>query len=88
MRRLAPRRQVKIAPVGRVDFVFGDRLVVEIDGYEYHSSRDDFESDRRRDAMLSALGYRVLRFSHRQVMDRWTEVETAVLAAISRGDRY
>lgn len=88
MRRPAPRRQVKIPSVGRVDFVFGDRLVVEIDGYEFHSSRDDFESDRRRDALLSSLGYRVLRFSYRQVMDRWDEVESAVRGAIARGDRY
>jgi very-short-patch-repair endonuclease len=88
MRRHGPQRQVKIASVGRVDFVFGDRLVVEVDGYEFHSSQDDFEADRRRDALLSALGYRVLRFSYRQVMDRWDEVETSVLASIARGDRY
>lgn len=88
MRGLAPRRQVKVASVGRVDFVFGDRLIVEVDGYEFHSSRDDFESDRRRDAVLSSRGYRVLRFSYRQVMDRWDEVESAVVSAIARGDRY
>ena len=88
MRRLRPIRQFRIAGVGRVDFVFGDRLVIEVDGREFHASPDQFESDRRRDAVLSALGYRVLRFSYRQVMDRWDEVELAVRAAIARGDRY
>jgi very-short-patch-repair endonuclease len=86
MRRLAPRRQVPIRGVGRVDFLFGDRLVVEVDGDAFHSGSSEFESDRRRDALLSALGYRVLRFSYHQVMYRWPEVHAAVLAAILRGD--
>lgn len=86
MRRLRPRRQVRIAGVGRVDFLLGDRLVVEVDGAAYHSDPLTFEADRTRDALLSALGYRVLRFSYRQIMDRWAEVEAAVQAAIFRGD--
>lgn len=82
------RRQVTIAGVGRVDFLIGDRLVIEIDGFAYHSDPEQFEQDRRRDAALSALGYRVLRFSYHQVMSRWPEVEGAVWAAIARGDSY
>lgn len=89
MRRMPHlRRQVPIAPVGRVDFVIGERLVVEVDGFEYHSDREQFESDRRRDAVLSSMGYRVLRFSYRQVIDRWDEVEAAVWAAVARGDPW
>ena len=88
MKRLAPRRQVRILGIGRVDFVFGDRLIVEIDGEEFHSGAEEFEADRRRDAALSAMGYRVLRFSYRQVMFDWTSVETSVRAAIARGDRF
>ena len=85
-RALKPRRQVVIAGIGRVDFVIGERLVVEIDGAEHHASR--FEADRRRDALLSQRGYRVLRFSYWQVTTRWNEVEAAVWAAIARGDRF
>jgi very-short-patch-repair endonuclease len=88
MRHPAPRRQVRIRGVGRVDFLFGDRLVVEVDGAEFHSDAEHFETDRRRDALLSARGYRVLRFSYRQVMYDWPTVEAAVRVAISRGDRY
>lgn len=84
-RGFAIRRQVRIGKA-RVDFLFGDRLVVEIDGREYHSGEERFESDRRRDAQLSAAGYRVLRFSYAQVMFHWSEVQAAVLAAIVRGD--
>lgn len=86
MRRWYPRRQVRIRGVGRVDFLFGERLVIEVDGEEFHTATVEFERDRRRDAVLSALGYRVLRFSYRQVMERWPEVEAAVLAALARGD--
>jgi very-short-patch-repair endonuclease len=88
MRHRAPRRQVHISGVGDVDFLFGDRLVIEVDGEEFHNNTPAFDNDRWRDAVLSALGHRVLRFSYRQVMDRWPEVEAAVLAALARGDHY
>lgn len=78
--------QIAIPTVGRVDFVAGRRLVIEVDGYTYHSDPERFERDRNRDALLSKLGYRVLRFSYKQVLHRWQEVEDAILAAIARGD--
>lgn len=84
--RLPISRQRRIAGIGRVDFLIGDRLIVEVDGAEYHTDREQFEADRHRDALLSARGYRVLRFSFRQVMFAWAEVEAAVLAAVVRGD--
>ena len=83
---LEPRVQVKVSGVGRVDILIGSRLVIEIDGWAYHSDPEQFEADRRRDARLSARGYRVLRFSYRQVMSSWAEVKASVLAAVARGD--
>lgn len=83
---IQPRLQVKIRGVGRVDMVIGERLVLEFDGWEYHADRERFEADRRRDARLSARGYRVLRFSYRQVMSHWSEVREAIVAATARGD--
>ncbi|WP_228545891.1 endonuclease domain-containing protein [Microcella flavibacter] len=88
LRALGARRQVRIPAVGRVDFMLGDRLIIEIDGREFHDTASTFESDRRRDAMLSALGYRVLRFSYAQVLGRWAEVEAAIRAALARGDHW
>lgn len=82
----ALRQQVRIAGVGKVDFVIGARLVVEVDGQRFHDTESSFEADRRRDAALSRLGYRVLRFSYLQVMEQWSAVEAAVIAAIRRGD--
>lgn len=88
MRRRLPalRSQAAIPGVGRVDFLIGDALVIEIDGRAFHDSPSTFESDRRRDAVLSGLGFRVLRFSYLQVMEHWPMVESAVTAAVSRGD--
>lgn len=78
--------QVRISGVGRVDMLIGNRLVIEVDGYTYHSDPVQFESDRRRDAQLSIRGYRVLRFSYKQIMGHWSEVRAAITAAMARGD--
>jgi very-short-patch-repair endonuclease len=83
---LDPAPQIAIPNVGRVDFVFGERLVVELDGRAYHSDPEAFERDRSRDARLSERGFRVLRFSYSQVFERWGEVRGSVLAALSRND--
>jgi very-short-patch-repair endonuclease len=80
------RRQVRIEGVGRVDFLIGERLVIEIDGFDHHGGRDEFEADRHRDALLGAAGYRSLRFSHKLVFEKWSTVEAAVWAAVARGD--
>lgn len=85
---LLPEPQVRIPGVGRVDFVIGSRLVIEVDGADYHTDRERFEGDRRRDALLSALGFRVLRFSHNMVLHDWATVADAVLAAVARGDHH
>lgn len=79
-------QQVTIDGVGRVDFLLGERLIVEVDGHEFHSARNDFEEDRRRDAVASGLGYRTLRFSHTQVERNDPVVMASILAAVARGD--
>jgi very-short-patch-repair endonuclease len=62
-----------------VDFLWRDRrLIVETDGFRHHAGRAAFERDRARDALLQSLGFRVLRFTHRQV----TENRSAVVAAL------
>jgi very-short-patch-repair endonuclease len=44
-------------------------VVVETDGWETHRTRHAFESDRARDAALTAAGYIVVRFTWRQLRD-------------------
>jgi very-short-patch-repair endonuclease len=91
-RMLALIRAARLPPpvtnvrVGRheVDMLWRDhRLVVEIDGFEFHSSRPAFERDRVRDAELQALGYRVLRITWRRLVDEPEAVVALLAAALS-----
>jgi very-short-patch-repair endonuclease len=64
-----PRPETNVRVEGyEVDFLWRpQRLIVEVDGFAYHSSRHAFERDRARDAALQAAGYRVVRFTWRQI---------------------
>jgi very-short-patch-repair endonuclease len=56
--------------IARVDFAYPEvRLAIEVDGYAHHSSRKQWESDLARQNRLIAAGWRVLRFSSRDVND-------------------
>jgi hypothetical protein len=64
-----------------VDFCWpGERLIVETDG-RHHATRARFESDRARDALLIAIGWRVMRFTRRQVRRDPAEVAARVRGA-------
>ncbi|MEA2213357.1 MAG: hypothetical protein QOF83_3305 [Solirubrobacteraceae bacterium] len=53
-----------------VDFLWrAQRVVVEFDGFEFHRHRAQFEKDRRRDQVLIAAGFRVIRLTWRQLRD-------------------
>ena len=54
-----------------------ERVIAEIDGFAFHNSAGSFTLDRRRDADLTAAGYRVLRFT-------WADVTEASHATIAR----
>jgi len=77
-----PRPLVNTVVEGvEVDFCWpGARLVVETDGHEHHGTRAAFERDRARDARLTALGWRVMRFTERQVLHDAASVAGVVLA--------
>lgn len=61
-----------------VDFLWREaKLVVEIDGYQFHGTRRAFEYDRRKDAKLAAAGITVIRFT-------WGELVREALAVIAR----
>ena len=76
-----PRPEVNTR-VGRfeVDFLWREkRLIVETDGWRAHGTRWSFEEDRARDVQLQLLGFHVLRFTYRQVLE-----EPAAVAATLR----
>ncbi|MGI9019854.1 MAG: DUF559 domain-containing protein [Solirubrobacterales bacterium] len=63
----SPTGQQVIGPY-TVDFLWSEaRLVVEVDDFRTHGPRHTFESDRERDAWLQLQGYRVVRFTWRQL---------------------
>jgi very-short-patch-repair endonuclease len=66
-----PEPQVNVELEGYiVDFYWpAHRLVVEVDGYDYHNTRRRFESDRRRDAKLGVKSVRVVRYTKRRILD-------------------
>ena len=67
------------------DFLWRARkLIAEVDGRDPHTTRAAFESDRRRDQRLATLGWRVVRFTWRQVAHDSRHV-AATLSALLRG---
>jgi very-short-patch-repair endonuclease len=90
--RLCRRRRIPIPEVNKridgheVDFLWRDHLlVVETDGFRHHGHRAAFEADRARDARLQSRGFRVLRFTYRQVRDSPEEVARALRPLIRSG---
>jgi very-short-patch-repair endonuclease len=81
---LALVQQHQVPGVGHVDLrVVGTNVLIETDGFEFHSSGAQFAEDRRRDAEATARGFTTLRFTALQVRDRWSWVERMVLAAVA-----
>jgi very-short-patch-repair endonuclease len=77
-----PERQVDLGDhewIGRVDFLFrGARIVVEVDGAEFHDGVLDRRRDLERDARLAAAGWYVLRFRWADVVERPAAVARAI----------
>jgi len=59
--------QAHVPGVGRVDFLV-DGVIVEVDGFAYHSGRDQYREDRHRDRAAHAQGYVVLRYTYEDVV--------------------
>lgn len=75
--------QVELPGVGWVDFLLEGTLVVEVDGFTYHSSREAYRRDRRRDNAVILLGYKRLRFTYEDIMYRRDLVLEQVLQVLS-----
>lgn len=76
------RRQVALGPYV-VDFVcLEHRVIVEVDG-DQHGTDEALAYDMRRDAYLARDGFRVLRFSNRDVMTELDAVLDTVFAALA-----
>jgi very-short-patch-repair endonuclease len=67
--------------IGRVDFWYAG-VVVEADGFAYHSDRASFRDDRRRNNACAAAGLLVLRFTWEDVHQEPDQIVAAVRAAL------
>jgi len=63
------------------------RLIVEVDGYPFHSSRSAIERDHRRDLVHREAGYEVIRFTARQLEEAPLYVATVIARALDRRSR-
>jgi very-short-patch-repair endonuclease len=84
-----PVRQVEVggttAPVGRIDFLYrAARLVIEADSKQYHGNWLATEADHRRDKLLIAAGYQVIRTNWHELIEEPELLVNAVRAVLQR----
>jgi predicted transcriptional regulator of viral defense system len=71
--------------VARVDMAWPDaRIIAEVDGYSSHSEPRAFETDRSRGNVLLLMGWKVLRFTPKEVRRHPEDVAAAMCAALAR----
>jgi very-short-patch-repair endonuclease len=68
------------------DFLWRDAgLIVEADSRRVHGTATAFEEDRRRDQMLMAAGWTVIRCTWRQVTNEPESLSRTLRSLLSRG---
>lgn len=81
---ISMRQQVRIDGHA-VDGLIGERLVVQLDGFAFHSTSADRRRDLAQDARLVLRGYTVLRFDYAQVMFEPETVLDRIRMAMAQG---
>lgn len=79
--------QQRIRDVGRVDLVVDGWLVIEADGFAFHSDREAYRNDRRRATALARDGWTLLRFTYEDAVHAPERVAAIVSDVIAVGPR-
>ena len=80
----APEVNAKVGSY-TADFLWPtQKVIVELDGYDYHRGRAAFERDHQRDAEHQRMGYLVIRITGRQLRHRSEEVLVQLATALAR----
>jgi very-short-patch-repair endonuclease len=84
-----PNRQVEVggttAPIGRIDFLYrGAGIVIEADSKRWHGNWVATEADHRRDALLTAAGFHVIRTNFQQLVEEPELFVNAIRGALAR----
>ena len=75
--------QVFLPGIGRVDFLLDGFLIVEIDGFAFHSKREDMLRDRNRNNTSAVNGYAVLRYMPEHVWFSPNQVLAEIKAVLA-----
>ncbi|MFD5600866.1 DUF559 domain-containing protein [Leucobacter sp. NPDC058333] len=67
----------------RVDFLFGERLILQVDGGTHVGAQRT--NDNEHDAQLRLLGFTVIRVGYAQIMNDWPAVQHLLMQAIAQG---
>jgi very-short-patch-repair endonuclease len=73
-------------PIGpyKVDVAFpGLQIVIEVDGWAFHSDQEVFQSDRKRQNYIALMGWQVLRFTWLDLVEYPQRVIAIIRSAIS-----
>jgi very-short-patch-repair endonuclease len=76
--------QVRIAGVGRVDFMIAGFLIVECDSKAHHEGWEKQRSDRRRDMKAAEQGYCTLRILAEDIFHHPESVRAALLGLLAQ----
>ncbi len=76
--------QVRIQGIGRVDMVVEGRLIVELDGFDFHWDRATFLQDRRRNNAGILSGLPTLRYVYEDLVFTPERVVAEVLTVVRR----
>ncbi|MHC6594938.1 DUF559 domain-containing protein [Arthrobacter sp. C152] len=82
---IAYEAQVFLPGIGRVDFLLGGFLIVEIDGFAFHSERKDMLRDRDRNNASTISGYAVLRYMPEHIWFNPGKVVAEIRAVLAGG---
>ena len=66
-------------------FCFSEKLIIELDG-PIHNSQKAKEYDQRREALLKANGYRILRFKNAEVFQNEEKVLSTILYTLNENN--
>ena len=84
-----PRMNADLAIRGRfleIDALWeGERVAAELDSRSIHGTRKKFESDRHRDRILVAEGWRTMRITWRQLQEEPEEIAEDLNKALGQG---
>lgn len=65
------------------------KIIVECDGYDYHSSKEQIKKDNERDIILKTAGYDVVRFTGSQIFnDPIKCVEETMKLVLTKSGKY